>query len=172
MENLIIQKAVSEDIESVGTIYQEAIDWLTGQNIHQWQSKVYPTKDTAQAALEQDCLYVCLKSHQRVGTFIINEFQWPQYQSLPWKYPGPAMVLHTLVISPGFTGRGIGRAVVEYVMGQARKNNYDCIRLDVFPGNQGAVGLYRSLGFEFVGKVFFEIKEPGYEWYDCYEKKL
>lgn len=61
---------------------------------------------------------------------------------------------------------------MEYVVEHAEKNNYTCIRLDVFPDNRAAVNLYRYFGFEYVGKVFFDMKEPSYEWYDCYEKQI
>ena len=172
MQNLVIEKAVSDNLDEIEAIYYESIDWLNGQNIHQWQKGVYPTRPTAQAALDSNCLYCCFINAKMVGTFIINESQPPQYQTLNWKYSGPAMVLHTLVIRPFNTGKGIGRAIVEYVIEQAWKNNYRCIRLDVFPDNRAAAQLYLSFGFEYVGKVFFDIKEPSYEWYDCYELKL
>lgn len=51
-------------------------------------------------------------------------------------------------------------------------NCYETVRLDVFPDNKAAVGLYLYFGFEYVGKLFFDIKESGYEWYDCYEKRI
>jgi len=171
-ENLNIQKAVSEDVDEIEAIYHESIAWLNGQSIHQWQEGVYPTRKSAQMALDDDSLYCCRINQKIVATFIINEIQPPQYQTLNWKYQGPAMVLHTLVVRPCDSGRGIGRLAVEYVIRQARKNKYHCVRLDAFPDNKAAVRLYLSLGFEYAGKVFFDIKEPSYEWYDCYEMKL
>jgi RimJ/RimL family protein N-acetyltransferase len=62
--------------------------------------------------------------------------------------------------------------IMEYIIKFAEENGYNAIRLDVFPGNQAAVSLYLKFGFEFVGKVFFDIKDPGYEWYDCYERRI
>lgn len=173
MESMTIQKATGNDLDFVENIYNESIDWLTNQNIHQWQRGVYPTRSAALEAFRDDCLYCCFIDERMVATFIINEMQPPQYQTLNWKYnQGRAMVLHTLVVRPCEAGQGIGKAIVKYVIKQARQHGYACIRLDVFPENQVAVRLYQAFGFEYVGKVFFDIKESSYEWYDCYEKKI
>jgi ribosomal protein S18 acetylase RimI-like enzyme len=170
---MIIKKAILDNLDLVETIYHDSIDWLDSQNIHQWQKDIYPTRDTAEKALKKDCLYCCFVDERMVGTFIINEIQPPQYQTLNWKYNhGRAMVLHTLVVKPCEAGQGIGRSVLKYVIDQAQQNEYACIRLDAFPDNRIAIRLYLSFGFEYVGKVFFDIKEPSYEWYDCYEKKI
>ena len=173
MESLTIRKATASDLDFVENIYNESIDWLINQNIHQWQRGVYPTRDTALEAFRDDCLYCCFIHDRMVATFIINESQPSQYQTLNWKYnQGQPLVLHTLVVRPGEAGQGIGRAIVEYVIVQAKQNGHSCIRLDAFPDNQAAIRLYQAFGFEYVGKVFFDIKVPSYEWYDCYEKKI
>ena len=103
---------------------------------------------------------------------MINEKQPEQYAALDWKYDGKVLALHTFVVKPVETGKGTGKAMMRYVEGYARQNAYDAIRLDAFPDNTAAIALYKGFGFEFVGKVFFSMKEPGYEWYDCYEKSM
>jgi ribosomal protein S18 acetylase RimI-like enzyme len=173
VKKIIIQKAVLSNLDSIETIYNESIDWLNSQGIHQWKRGVYPTRDSAQEALKEDCLYCCFVDERLAGSFIINESQPSQYEALLWRYNnGKVLVLHTLVVRPYEAGKGTGRAIVEYIIDYAEKHHYTCIRLDVFPDNQSAVNLYNSFGFEFVGKVFFDIKEPSYEWYDCYEKLI
>lgn len=173
MKDIFIQKAVNDNLDLIETIYNESIDWLESQDIHQWKRNVYPTRNSAQEALVEECLYCCFIDEKLAGTFIINEFQLLQYEALNWKYNnGKILVLHTLVIRPCEAGKGIGRTVMEYIIEYAKKNGYTSIRLDVFPNNQAAVNLYRFFGFEYAGKVFFDMKEPSYEWYDCYEKLI
>lgn len=160
-------------MDIIETMYNESIDWLNSQNIHQWKKDVYPTRNSANEALKEGSLYCCYVDERIAGTFIINEFQPTQYEALKWKYKnGKALIIHTLVVNPNEAGKGIGRAIVEYIFEYAKEQSYNCIRLDVFPDNNAAVKLYLSFGFEYVGKVFFEIKEPNYEWYDCYEKLI
>jgi ribosomal protein S18 acetylase RimI-like enzyme len=173
MNNIHMKKAEIGDLDIIETMYNDSIEWLDSQNIHQWNKEVYPTRNSANRALEEGSLYCCYFDERIVGTFIINEDQPTQYEALKWKYTsGKALVIHTLVVSPKEAGKGIGRAIVEYIFEYAMEQNYTCIRLDVFPDNKAAVKLYLAFGFEYVGKVFFETKEPGHEWYDCYEKLI
>jgi RimJ/RimL family protein N-acetyltransferase len=173
MDGVLIKKAGMHDIDGVEDIYDESIDWLDSQGIHQWKRGVYPTRQSALDALPEDSLYCCFLNGSLAGTFIINERQPQQYDALNWKYKnGKALVLHTLVIKPGNTGKGLGKTIMEFILDYARRNAYESIRLDAFPGNNASKALYGHFGFEFAGRVFFDIKEPGYEWYDCYEKLI
>jgi ribosomal protein S18 acetylase RimI-like enzyme len=68
-------------------------------------------------------------------------------------------------VSPRFRKRGIGRALVEEVVGHARAENVRRINLTVYVPNPPAVSLYESLGFEecgvepeavFLGGTYFD----------------
>ncbi len=170
VNNLMIHKAHSNDIDSIEVLYNESIEWLDSQGIHQWKKGVYPVRETAINALRDGNLYCCKVNCNILGTFIINEDQAPQYKILNWRYGGKVLVVHTLVIRPTATGQGLGKTLMKFIISYAQTNGYEAIRLDAFPDNKAAAGLYASFGFEYVGKVFFEYKEPGFELYDCYEK--
>ncbi len=173
MNNILIQKAGKNDIDSIEALYNGSIDWLNSQGINQWKRGVYPTRRSAVEGFEEGSLYCCSIDGKLCGTFIINENQPPQYEKLDWRYEGgKVLVLHTLVIKPGETGKGLGKTIMEFILDHARENGYKAIRLDAFPDNKAAERLYLRFGFEFAGKVFFHIKEPGYEWYDCYERLI
>ncbi len=171
-EKFSLEFANEAGLDIIETIYNEAIDSLRVRKIHQWRRGVYPTRQTAVDAFNKNCLYLCRMGDEVVGTVILNGLQSSEYDTIKWKWGGKFLVIHTLVIRPAFCGKGAGRFIMRYAENFALSNGYESMRLDVFPGNAVAVGLYQSFGFTYSGKIYFEQKEPTFEWYDCYEKLL
>lgn len=53
-----------------------------------------------------------------------------------------------LFLRPTFRGKGLGKLLVESIIGEARKLGYTHMRLDTLPGRMDtAIALYRSFGF-------------------------
>ena len=75
-----------------------------------------------------------------------------------------------LTVKKEYRGRGIGRALVEKMIAEARKNKQiKIIKLGVFAENLVAINLYQSLGFKQFGKLPNGIKHQGkYSDHDYY----
>lgn len=63
------------------------------------------------------------------------------------KFGGSICEMRRLYVLPGYRGLGIGRALAEAVIEQARKGGYTRMRLDMILPREAARRLYLSLGF-------------------------
>lgn len=70
-------------------------------------------------------------------------------------------VLVGMYVAPEFTGRGIGRALVDALMAQAKMDGIELIVLTVTEGNDKAVQLYERCGFRSFGIEPHAIKVDG-----------
>ena len=151
------RKAVESDIPAIAQIYEDihtaeesgdaAIGWIRG---------VYPTADTARAALKRGDLFVGMENGHVIGAAVINQLQVDVYEGAPWQYPADGeavMVLHTLVISPALVRSGYGRRFVEFYEEYARAHACPYLRLDTNARNTRARALYRKLGYDEIAVV-------------------
>jgi L-amino acid N-acyltransferase YncA/predicted enzyme related to lactoylglutathione lyase len=68
--------------------------------------------------------------------------------------PGAHIANASFMVDPAYGGRGIGRALGEHVLTQARADGYRAMQFNaVVASNAGAVRLWSSLGFTVVGAV-------------------
>ena len=152
-----IRKATKEDIGRITEIYSEIHSAEEqGFSTTCWIRGVYPVPETAEAALERDDLYVLEAGGEVVGSAIINNQQMEEYRLGDWKYTPrdeEVTVLHTLVISPGVSGRGYGKAFVDYYEKYAVATNSPYLRFDTNEKNTRAREMYKKLGYTEAGII-------------------
>lgn len=150
---MTFRKAKEKDLNYIEQIYSDIhIAEESGQVTIGWIRDVYPTRATAEKALERDDLFVGLdENNDIVGVAIINQQQVDIYYQGNWRYPAEdsqVMVLHTLVISPKHSGKGYGTEFVRFYESYALENNCPYLRMDTNEINQNARTLYKKLGYE------------------------
>jgi L-amino acid N-acyltransferase YncA len=68
--------------------------------------------------------------------------------------PGAHVASASFMVDPAHAGQGVGRALGEHMLDWARESGYQSVQFNaVVETNAGAVGLWRSLGFDIVGTV-------------------
>ena len=146
-----IRKAQAQDIPAISRIFDDIhTAEEAGTVTIGWNRSIYPTRATAESALERDDLFVQESEGEIVGSAIINQIQVDVYADGAWQYPAEdaeVMVLHTLVISPRAAGKGFGSSFVAYYEALARARGCRVLRMDTNARNSTARALYRRLGY-------------------------
>ena len=146
-----IRPATADDLPRIEQIY-DAIHTAeeTGAASVGWARGVYPTRATAQAALDDGALFVLTDGGALVAAGRIDRTQVPVYAQVPWQYAAPpeqVLVLHTLVVDPTIAGHGYGTQFVRFYARRARALGCTVLRIDTNAKNAAARRLYARLGF-------------------------
>ena len=148
---MIIRKAEARDLDAIESIYNNVLlKEEEGEVIIGWERGIYPRRETAEAALKRNDIFVMEDEGAIVGSGIINKEQVDVYEKAKWKYKAEdseVMVLHTLVIDPNKSGKGYGKRFVDFYEDFARENGCKYLRMDTNEKNKAARSLYTKLGF-------------------------
>ena len=153
-----IRKGTQQDIDTIEGIYDRILTQEeAGQSAVGWVRDIYPTRATAQAALDAGELFVLEHGGAVAAAARINQIQVPEYANARWQHPqAPAeqeMELHTLVVDPLQGGKGLGTALVRFYEDYARENGCPYLRMDTNQRNASARALYARLGYQEAGIV-------------------
>ena len=152
-----IRIAKESDIPAVSAIYEKIHDEEeSGKVTIGWIRGVYPTAGTAKAAIKRGDLFVGEDNGTIVGSAILNRTQVDCYSKGNWEYPcedSEVMVMHTLTIDPDLSGRGYGKAFLNFYEEYAATEKCKALRLDTNERNIRARVMYRDSGYKEIGIV-------------------
>lgn len=164
---MLFRPAAESDLDAIERHYTELLthEAETGRSTTNWSLGVYPTRQTAAAALAAGTLWVLEREGEPVASVILNHHQDDFYATIGWQYPAPpeqVLVVHTLCIPPWYAGQGLGRECVSRIKQLAATMDCAVIRLDTWAGNIPAATLYQKNGFSLCGRaqVLFQGKIP------------
>lgn len=172
----MFRRAEMGDLDAIAAIYDEIHGEIeAGRASIGWIRGVYPTRATAEAAIQLGDMYVEVEDGGIVAAARINQHQGPEYDGASWSYDAPpeqVLVLHTLVVDPAVKGRGCGTAFVRFYEELARTTGRPYLRIDTNARNTPARALYARLGYTEAGIVAGTFNGiPGVELV-CLEKKV
>ncbi|WP_297393036.1 GNAT family N-acetyltransferase [uncultured Peptoniphilus sp.] len=149
---MIIRKAKAGDLDAIEKIYNKILlKEEMGQLTTGWERGIYPKRETAEAALKRNDMFVMEDEGSIVGSGVINKDQLDVYAKGKWKFAAKdseVMVLHTLAIDTDKSGRGYGKRFVKFYEDYGRKSGCKYLRMDTNERNKPARSLYKKLGFD------------------------
>lgn len=152
----MIRKATVSDIDAIVAIYDRIhTAQEQGETVIGWQRGIYPTRQTAVAALERQDLFVLTGEDGKVlGAAVFNQRQDDFYFDAPWQYPAEpreVMVMHTLVIDPAVKQQGHGSIFAEFYEEYALSQGCHYLHIDTNERNETARRFYRNRGYREIG---------------------
>ena len=78
-----------------------------------------------------------------------------QFDERPEPRPENPVFISQLYCAPTFTGRGLGAALMDWAIAEARARGAEALQLSVFSENFGAQRFYERYGFEHVADIDF-----------------
>lgn len=173
---MLIRKCTMEDLSAVARMYDRAVLRLTERvNYPRWEYGVYPSLQSVKRAIGQGVQYLCEEEGNVLGAFVFNKDPQGAYEKGKWskeRRRGEYLVIHTLATDPESQGRGVGKAMVEFCIRQAKQQGCKALRIDVVPDNVPAIGLYERMGFRFAGIADLERNIPEIPSFALYEKEI
>lgn len=115
-----------------------------------WKKDIYPTMEMLREALEKGELYIGEEEGKTASCMILNRTCNERYQEISWPMkaePDQVLAVHTFGVHPRFSGRGLGKRMIEEAVKMAANRGMKAIRLDVLEGNLPAEKLYQKVGF-------------------------
>ena len=89
--------------------------------------------------------FLALAQDTVVGTYLLK----PNQPGL-----GSHVANAGFMVAPGYSGLGVGRAMGEHALAEARRRGFSAMQFNyVVASNEGAVALWKSLGFAIVGTI-------------------
>lgn len=176
MMNGNIRKGTIADVEELAALYDTLNDHLAETtNYPGWKKGVYPIREDAQKAAEEETLFVYILDGKIAGSVILNHEPEEGYQNAAWLVDAEYQditVIHTLVVHPAYLNRGIGRELIKFALAYAKEQNQKSVRLDVSEGNLPAIALYEKCGFQYIAKADLGYASYGLPYFLLYEYVL
>jgi ribosomal protein S18 acetylase RimI-like enzyme len=149
------QPAAPADAAAIMRILTLCVEHMRLHGIEQWDD-VYPNLETVERDALSQSLFVARENGICVGSISLNEEQPVEYAPLSWSHvDGRALIVHRLCVHPEWQQRGVGRHLMNFAEGFAKRHGYVCIRLDAYTGNRRALALYERRDIEESGKRMF-----------------
>lgn len=165
--DLQLGPATPDALDEVLALAWSCVDHMVSCGILQWDD-VYPDRGSIERDIHEGCALLARQRGEVVAYLALDSIQDPEYALVDWHLDdAPIAVIHRLMVSPTWQGRGLGQWCMAIAEQRAARAGCATMRLDAFTGNPRAIRLYERLGYRAAGVVHFRTGE-----FTCFEKAL
>lgn len=173
---ITIKPAQEVHLDELEILYDELNDYLADNlNYPGWLKGIYPTRDTAVAALRENSLFLALIDGRIAGSIVLNHEPEDAYSQVKWLIEADyneVLIVRTLVIHPLFLKHHVATHLLEFARQYAVTEKLKSIRLDVSAYNLPAIRLYAKMGYKHVATIDLGLPYEHLKWFDVYELVL
>lgn len=164
-----IRQAQDKDLLEILYLLKVCIIDMNEKGLKHWNS-AYPDTESIQTDLASGAIYLLKEKNVCKGMVTLSDTEPEEYRQIKWSGTClKPLYLHRMAIHPKWQGYGLAKRLIDFAGNFAKKNGYNCIRLDVFSSSEGARQLYEKQDFHEIGSFHTSYQQIPYV---CYEKLL
>jgi len=162
-------RAKYNDLIEVLYLLKVCISDMNRKGLKHWNS-AYPDVESIKSDLHKGAIFLLKDRGVCKGMLTLNSSEPEEYREINWpdKSLRP-LYLQRMAIHPKWQGQGLAKNLIDFADDYARKNGYQCIRLDVFSPSERARQLYEKQDFREIGVFHADYQKVPYV---CYEKHV
>ena len=148
-----IENVVTEDIETVFELYDQAIEFQKTVFDKHWLGF---DLELVNKEIEEGRLWKIVEEAKIACIYSVT-----YADPVIWgKNSGEsAMYVHRIVTNPNFRGHGYVRVITEWAKTHAAANHLRYVRMDTWGDNQKLIVYYKDCGFAYLGEVTPELSD-------------
>lgn len=149
--NYSFRKAQRDQADAIFSLYREAMVEGRKHGTTDW-SEEYPTREWLDEDLELQRVFVLEAGTTIIASVVLLETDDLDNEPLGWQILKSCVPVR-LCVSPKYQGQRIGEQMMNCLIGYAKQQGYQSMRLIAVVDNVIANRLYRRMGFTFLGVV-------------------
>jgi ribosomal protein S18 acetylase RimI-like enzyme len=171
LTQLCVVQATPPDLSRYIDLLEELADWLHSRGIDQWpRGRARSSPAYYGASIDKEEVHLAFDGDELAGALRLlmsDPIVWPEFAE------ADAVYVYNLAVRRAWTGRGLGRHLLDWAEQQAAALGRRYVRLDCFPGNTFLRRYYEDAGFIERGEVDAIYPEPvGLMHLRRYEKQV
>lgn len=144
-----IRAAGAADLDPIMSLLDEAVAWLAGLGLDQWQGSRARQRAHVETDLAEETVFVVEHRDRLVATITVDQFADADF----WRDGDDihnALYVHRMAVARDEAGVGLGSAMLDWAAERTRRCGRSWLRLDAWSTNDKLHFYYEQLGFELV----------------------